>query len=314
MPNIVPTPDEMRMICQALSGAGLLGLSGAHLLSHLEILANGALPAVLNGQPLPALGQNQRSLHLAIAELMTRSNPCETEAAIRDFHDLRAPLLAAWGTPHNDLQKMRKTVDQVIAHGSLKEWPGALDALYYMILGDHSRNDNRKRPFIPDYPPHDPRLPHPIPTGGVEWLVNFLAGGLIPNLDDSWGGFPGAFAMDSLRHAAEIRARLLNPMLDMRWGSSAKIALHATLDGLHFSADMTSMSPGAKRTLRLRSGTAILRGSSEDQFPIPAGQRLIIRALDGGKAQIQVAECRPNAMAGPICLLKAGEKATIEFT
>ena len=315
MPYVIPTSDEMEMICRALSIAGLLNLPGAHLLANLEILANRAMPPTLAGQPLPGLHGSQRSLHLAAAILMTRPNPCDAESAVNDFRDLSALLLDAWGVAiHSDQQKMRKTIDQVVASGSLRQWPGALEALYYLILGDHSRSGNPERPFIPHYPAHDPPLPRRIPTGAVEWFVDFLSGGLIPHLDDCWGGFPGAFAMDGLAHAAEIRSRLVKPFLDIPFSSGDTLTITATLNGVDLGAHMKPMPPGAKRTLRLRMGSANLLGPAGDLLPVPAGQRLIVRALDAGSGAIQLADCGGAAMAGRICSLGAGQTANLVFT
>src|SRR5258708_3039580 len=142
MPNVVPTPIEMEVVYNAVSDAGLTDLPGDELLSYLNVLASCALPQRLAAAALPLLGGNQYSLYLAVAIVMvTPSWTFVATDAVDDFQRIRTPLLAAWQAlpGHTHAQRMRKTIDQVIATGSLLGRNGAREALLYLLWGDPMR-------------------------------------------------------------------------------------------------------------------------------------------------------------------------------
>jgi hypothetical protein len=316
MPKIVPDVEEMRQIFSALKEADLLDLPGDELLINLEGLANRALPAAIDGQVPPRLrdNQNQRSLHLAIAMLMTMGEaPFNPEHAIAHFESIQGPLLRAWeASKHNDAQQMRKTIDQVVAVGSLAGWQGAREALLYMILGDPLASAGAQSRF---------------PVGPVQKFIRFLRGGLIPNLDRIWGGFAhddlpdNAFADCDYSFADALRVRLLQPFAEEEEfddiASGTKLEITSISDGLNFNGlPLSQMLPGARRTLVLRAGSAQLLERGVDPIKIASDQRLIIRAFDENTGEIQIAsfDSQKKTITGRRCQVSEGQPTTVMFT
>ena len=306
MPIYDPTPEDLQQVFHAVRDAGLLDMPGPYLLSHLERLASGNPPPGLAGIALPGMRGNQRCLHLAIALAMVRPQALwNSHDACAEFHQIASDLVTTWGTAHHtDAQKMRKTIDHVMAFGARQAWQGATEATYYTILGDPVR-------FVPGWPPHTSALPARLPIGAIEASLAHLVS-LIPGLAACWGG---PIESEASLHTAYIQNRLLQPTSAHQLRPGDGIEFSSNPEGVHFNILFRAIPPGSSRTFLLADGSAALMGPRGFVEHVPAGQRLIVRALDEGDAEIQLAQFVPNpkggAMGGRTCKLHDGEAAQL---
>ena len=306
MPTYDPIPKDLQQVFGAVRDAELQNLPGPYLLSHLERLANGDVPSGLAPATLPRMGGNARSLHLAIALVMLRpKEQWSSTAACADFQEIARDLIATWEiAEHTDAQKMRKTVDHVVAFGARQAWQAATEALYYIILGDPAR-------FVLDWPAHNPALPERLPTGAIEASLAHLVS-LIPGLAACWGG---PIEFEAPLHAAYLQQRLLQPRSSHKLLTGDELVFSSDPEGVRINVLFRDILPGSSRTFLLAGGGGTLRGPRGFDQVVPAGQRLIVRALDEGDAEIQLAQPVANseegAIGGPTCKFHDGERARL---
>ena len=165
-----------------------------------------------------------------------------------------------------------------------------------MILGDPHK-------FISGFP----SLGVALPRGGVQSFVDFLRGGLIPQLDACWGE---PFDQTTLAHAAELRNRLLNPVsVPYPIAPPGSFEIQSQPDGVNFNFPIDLVRSGAKRTFVIRGGPAVLVSPGPRYTALPAGQRFVVRGQDFGIAKIWVCKCPSNG--GPVLTLKPNETAHV---
>jgi hypothetical protein len=79
---------------------------------------------------------------------------------------------------------------------------------------------------------------------------------------------------------------------------------------LEISPNLETVLAGCRRNFRVQSGKAILSGPKKFNHAVLAGQRLMIRGLDEGRAEIQLAHFVPNSHGGAI----GGEKCSLDIS
>jgi hypothetical protein len=294
MPRYVPDEDELNAVRDAVYPEGGGGYNPHHpfdpnrlpqfkLIKDLNNVVataapdqgGGVWPAGINGINLaaipPALNQqgNERSRALAIALAILRPQ-WQAAQALEEFRSMRRRLLAAWNTWHNAEEKMRKVLDEVVVFGNLAPPPGwslAHEVAFRAVLE------------------------------GCMYVAHHIMGppdgpGLIPALNLAWGH---PFSDDVSIHAAIILSWLqvpYPPAPEVQAGGSIRFEI--VPEGCAYQIPgqgLKVVPPGSRRSFLLVRPSARLQ--SADGGTVHAAQvvrRVILRSLDDGKTEIQLAE------------------------
>jgi len=292
----VPTEACLDSIFTALQASGLERLPGARLLDLLNELAAERWPVAdlaccddLLEQPCFA------ALAFSLVLLWPPGQP-HARVAHAKFLDLATGFEAVWDkVPHNKQQKLRKIVDHLVVVGvqesvaRSENWSPAMDVFYTLLNGN-------------------PRRYH----GPIGECARFLRGnpigppgengaqamdGLIPDLDLCW---QEDFRLDANYHVAAIMNRILQPFIEWPTFVSGDFITfdwdderEAVVVESHWPSvpelQQDRVPVGARRTYRLKKGSAVLRRGGIEWAKVPEGQRMILRVMDHSKAQIQLA-------------------------
>lgn len=248
---------------------------------------------------------NVRSLAASVALSITWPVGAWSASEAREvFRTISPALLSAWAArTHTPAQQLQKTVDHAVVAGIRRGWPIPLDVLYALLLGPVGASVDflRGRPVA--------RGAVGPGQGGLE-----CAGGLIPDLDCCWGG---DFREDANWAIGAMLHRLRQPYARLpRMPQSRSIQIACNADGVSFGPKYFRMPAlsGARRNFRLTAGSAILQKNGAHFAYVAEGQRLMLRVLDEGTAQVVMAEPRGGTVGGRQLDLVAGDIASLQFT
>jgi hypothetical protein len=283
MPTYLPKPEELQQLFDATLRAKQLDLQGELLIGQIDKLASSenlgfALPVI------DELEKDLKSRALAIALVLARpSRSWSGQVARRELQEIAVDLLPVWEDPaHTDRQKLRKTVDHVLVFGAHKDWPCALEVIFYWILS------------------------------AVEASLRFVAG-LIPDLEECWGD---PITLDAPLLASLIQDRLLQSARRDHLSPGDSLQFSVTPECVDIDPLFQEILPGCRRNFKILDGEATLSAGDNFNHPVSAGQRLIVRASDEGEAAIQLAHVVPGSsggsIGGPICGLRRGQFATLK--
>lgn len=285
LPNYVPTADELDAVRGAVypeNPAAAYNPRGPFnpnypersidkLIEDFETMAlTGVLPPGVSIHDIPDnlnLPTNERSRVLAIALAILRPSWNADEVHC-EFIQMRKRLLAAWRASHGPVEKRRKTIDEVVAFGSLQApvpgWPLAHEIIAREIVGACRSAANSFEP-----------------PNGV---------GLIPGLTASWGT---PFSQETLLHGFQILSWMQLPYIAFALHAGSSILFHVDTDGCRSEVPGLMpdvVPPGSRRNLVLTRPCARLQGPNGFDQPVPTLRRLMLRSLDEEKAEIQLAE------------------------
>jgi hypothetical protein len=328
MPLYVPNEPELNQVFDALRGAQLTEVTDVKLLLQLNDLSAGMWPPAPAAFP-PRIEGDRLSRALAVGIAMSwPSGTWNAEEAHEMFASISDDLQEAWSArAQTDGQKrLRGAIDHLVVSGLRRGWKSSLDVVTRLLLGDPGT-------YVPDQPSLNPPLPASLRLGPVGATVLFLrgrplakgavvpgvagadanAGGLIPDLDQCWGG---DFASDSNSHAWELILRMLLPYAAIPFKQGQSLTFMCRDDGVSFDPQYfhEPVLPGARRKFRLASGAGDLSKNGVHFRYVPDGQRLVLRVLDEGCATIKLAAPTGERELGPELDFSSGQTATLEFT
>jgi len=221
-------------------------------------------PDIQCHQIAPGLLAYPRSLALALGTAVLRPD-WDVEEVRNEYCQMRERLLAAWEAhPHNARQMRRKIVDEVVWFGAqqVPGWGLASDVVYHDVFAACAACE----PFL-EGPPR--------------------GAGLIPELTGSWGT---SFREELPLHAAKIMSWLERPNVPLNMPRQSFLLCVPSQNGCSIAPGFWEVLPGSKRNFVLQDGSACLVGPHVFSEPVPAGQHLMLRSLDEGESQIQIAK------------------------
>jgi hypothetical protein len=283
MPSYEPSLDELNDVRAAVGGYNPHHpFNPNHAERQIDcliedfnnLIAAGAMPVGVNAAAMPPalnLPANDRSRALAVALAIMRPD-WDAAEALNEFRYMRNRLLEAWRKKrHQPEQKLRKTVDEVVAYGSLRApvpgWPLAHEVVYREI--------------------------HAACMSVADHIVGPPNGhGLIPDLNAAWGQ---PFKDEVPFHASEILSWLQLPYVQPPPVINAPVSVVFSIgvDGCDIDVPghgIDVVPPGSRRNLLLVRLCARLQGPRGFDESVPVVRRLMLRSLDERKAEIQLAE------------------------
>lgn len=279
MPHYVPTELCLDSIYTHL---GARHRSGNELLDLLGSVAKGNWPVSIQ-QVCPRLANEPGSTALAMAlALLWPQGKWKAAEARNEFKAV-----------DNDLsgnEPLRRVVDHATVCAIRREWEPAMQVLAASLLGD-----------IPK---------HKGPVGAA---IGYLHG-LIPNLNRCWGY---DFKLDGNSHVALLRNKLLQPfvMFHPARESEVEFAWDGQLSDEVVVRPFSRMPvpAGSRRNYRLAGGTGELLKNGDHYAWVATGQRLILRVLDDGKAELQIAYPLRGNVGGPELKFTSNDDVRLRF-